>query len=259
MITIYDLLEVKENASKEEIEKSYQKLIIEYRVDPNISDEENKENEMILNKLKIAYEIVMNDEKRKKYDNDLAKKRAENLIQNVVTNNESTNNENNSNNAQNEQINEVEENISNTSNKTQTAKDDSEFYDEENNYENEEIEEDVNLTEEEKQEVRRMAEKDFKEKLKKAQKVEEEYNQAYNKAYNDYFKQLEHNEKTPLTFKKIKNIIIVLAVTILVCFIAWQIPPVRNLLQDLYKNNFIIKSLVDIVRIFVNSIMGIFK
>ncbi len=254
MVTIYDLLEVKENASKEEIEKSYQSLITEYRMDPNLSDEENKENEMILNKLKIAYEIVMNDEKRKKYDNDLAKKRAEDLIQNVVTNNEVANSENE------ETSNKVEKNVPNANNKTQTVKDDSEYYDEENNYEYEETEEqDVDLTEKEKQEVRRAAEKDFKEKLKKAQKVEEEYNQAYNKAYNDYFKQLEYNKKTPLTFKKIKNTIIVLAVTILVCFIAWQIPPVRNLLQDLYKNNFIIRSLVNLVKIFVNSIIGIFK
>ena len=83
MVTIYELLEVQENASKEEIEKSYQKLILEYQKNPSLSEEENNQNEMILNKLKIAYEILSNDEKRKKYDNDLAKKRAEDLIKNV--------------------------------------------------------------------------------------------------------------------------------------------------------------------------------
>ena len=48
MVTIYDLLEVEENASKEEIEESYKRLILEYHQDPNLSEEENKENEMIL-------------------------------------------------------------------------------------------------------------------------------------------------------------------------------------------------------------------
>ena len=54
MVTIYDLLEVSENASKDEIEKSYTRLIMEYQMNPSLDEEANKENEMILNKLKIA-------------------------------------------------------------------------------------------------------------------------------------------------------------------------------------------------------------
>ena len=89
MVTIYDLLEVNEKASKEEIEKSYQKLVLEYQTNPVLTEEENKKNELILNKLKIAFEILMNDEKRQKYDRDLSKKRAEELIKNIpVKNNE---------------------------------------------------------------------------------------------------------------------------------------------------------------------------
>ena len=95
MVTIYDLLEVSENASKEEIEKSYQKLVIEYQINPNLTDLENKENEMILNKLKIAYGIVMDDEKRKRYNNDLAQKRAEKLIKEVAISDDNENEDNN--------------------------------------------------------------------------------------------------------------------------------------------------------------------
>ena len=83
MITIYDLLEVNENASKEEIEKSYQQLILRYHKDPKLDEEANQDNEIILNKLKIAYDILSDEEKREKYDKDLANKRAEELIQNV--------------------------------------------------------------------------------------------------------------------------------------------------------------------------------
>ena len=74
MVTIYDFLEVDENASKEEIERAYHNLVLEYKVNPVLSEKENKENELILNKLKIAYEILMDDEKREKYNKDLAKK-----------------------------------------------------------------------------------------------------------------------------------------------------------------------------------------
>ena len=83
MVTIYDLLEVEENASKEEIEKAYRKMLEEYKISPNLDAKEAKENEFILNKLKIAYDILINDERRRKYDSDLAKKRAEDLIKNV--------------------------------------------------------------------------------------------------------------------------------------------------------------------------------
>ena len=113
MVTIYDLLEVEENASKEEIEESYKRLILEYHQDPNLSEEENKENEMILNKLKIAYEILSNDEKRKKYDNDLSKKRAEDLIKNVSVKSSETSNSNGV------EINEKEETNKNSSNQSQ--------------------------------------------------------------------------------------------------------------------------------------------
>ena len=39
MITIYDLLEIDENASKEDIEKAYQKLVLKYHTTPNLDTE----------------------------------------------------------------------------------------------------------------------------------------------------------------------------------------------------------------------------
>lgn len=222
MVTIYDLLEVNENASKEEIEKAYQSLVLEYKIDPILSEQENKENEVILNRLKMAYEILINDEKRKKYDDDLAKKRAEDLIKNVS-------------------INRDEENVS---------QDDVEQIQED--------EDDV-LTQKQKNEAIKAAKKDFKKDLKKAKQYEEEYNQAYNKAYNDYLKKMGYAVKEPLTLKKIKDTIIVIVVIVLVCFIAWKIPPINKMLVQIYEENFIVKSLVDLVKILLNAIMSIFK
>lgn len=248
MVTIYDLLEVDENASKEEIEKAYQKLILEYHIDPALSEQENKENEMILNKLKMAYGILIDDEKRKKYDKDLAQKRAEALIKNVSTN------------SNNVEMKNKEE-----------LKDDSEFYDDEddneydfNNKNNESNfedaqSEDVVLTQKEKNEARKEAKKQFKKNLMKAQKMEEEYNEAYNKAYKDYLKKIGYKSEGALKLQRIKITLITIMVVVVLCIILWYIPPIKQMLINLYEENFIIKTLIDIFSIFVNAIMSIFK
>ena len=72
-------------------------------------------------------------------------------------------------------------------------------------------------------------------------------------------KKLGYNVKEPLTLKRVINVVIFILVTILVCIIAWLIPPIRNLLINLYNENIIIKALVDIIKIIFNSIINIFK
>ena len=243
MVTIYDLLEVEENASKEEIEESYKRLIWEYHQDPKLSEEENKENEMILNKLKIAYEILSNDEKRKKYDNDLSKKRAEDLIKNVSVKSDEISNSND------EEINSKEEINNQDSNQNQYI----------SQNEDEEEQDEVTLTEEEQERLRKAAQREFNNNLKKAQKAEEQYKQAYNEAYNDYLRKMGYNQKQPWTLKRIKNLVITIVVIILICVVAWIIPPVRKMLIGIYEDNIIIKSLVDIVGMFVKAILSIFK
>ena len=199
MVTIYDLLEVSENASKEEIEKSYQNLVIEYQTNPILSAEENKKNELILNKLKIAYEILVNDDKRKKYDRDLSKKRAEELIKNISNNgaNASTNANTNAstnysindsaNYSINNGVNYINNDMSENGLNNSINKDSSVNYDDIPKAKNtrEKItfqEEETNLSKEEKKKIRKAARREFNENLKKVQKVEEEYNNAYNEA-----------------------------------------------------------------------------
>lgn len=257
MVTIYDLLEVSENASKEEIEKSYKDLLIQYQTSPSLSEQINKENTMILNKLKMAYDILMNDEKRKKYDSDLAKKRAEELIKNVTV---SSNNK-----EQNTSENVSSQNVTNNNGQKYSVKaqkdieyNDSQYYDNDDDDELNE-EEDVNLSKDEQKKVRKAAQKEFQRNLKKAQKAEKEYNQAYNEAYNNYLKKMGYNKQKQNPFKKILNTLIVIIVVIVVCFIAWLIPPVRNSLISLYEENVIIKGLVDIFIMLIKAILSIFK
>lgn len=251
IITVYDLLEVSENASKDEIEKSYLRLVNEYKIDPKFSQQEIDENEMILKKLKLAYDILSNDEKRKKYDADLAQKIAEELIKNVSIKPSTSESEN----ANQENI--VKESAEPTqNNEIKYKKVNKEVvYEEEYDEEPEEIQ----LTDSEKKNLKKAAEKEFKDNLKKAQKAEEEYNKAYNEAYNDYLRKMGYTVKEPWTLKRVRNLIIGLFVIIVVCVLIWILPPTRKLLVQIYEENFIIKSLVDIVVMLFNAIISAFK
>ncbi len=273
MVTIYDLLEVDENATKQEIEESYQRLLLEYHKDPRLSAQENQENEMILNKLRIAYDILSNDEKRKKYDNDLAKKRAEDLIKNVSSSNtakeentnkdkkiesdEKTNNTSTSTNVSSNNFEASSKNISETNFETRNDVEKSKVAEED--FSEDYQEDEVSLSKEEQAKLRKAAQMEFKNNLKKAQKAEEEYNQAYNEAYNNYLRKMGYNVKEPWTLKRVKNVVITLVAIILVCVIAWMIPPVREILTGIYEDNIIIKSVVDIFGMFINAILSIFK
>ena len=250
MITIYDLLEVKENASKQDIENSYLKLIEEYKISSINSIEKNNDNEIILRKLKLAYDILMNDEKRKRYDNDLSKMRTEELIANVAV--ETPSNENNENNNTNNKNEKKSEN--NTKNDINIEKKEEKVI----KYEEKDVAE-IELTKAEKDNIKKAAEKEFKQNLKRAQKAEEEYNKAYNEAYNDYLRKMGFTVKEPWTFSRIKNLIVGLFIIAFICIIIWKLPLTRELLIQLYEENFIIHSLVNIAIKLINMIISIFK
>ena len=248
MITIYELLDVEEDASKEEIESAYSRLVLEYRQDIKFDEKTNKENEVILNRLKLAYEILTDDAKRKRYDNDLAQKRAESLIENVVVSEpkqeeivEKSDGVIQSNETNAESYEEKEPSKEVYTEKVQEVKSD-------------EVEE--TLTDKEKSEIRKAAQKEFKQKLKKVKQAEAEYNEAYNKAYNDYLRKMGYKVEEPWTFKRVRNLIISILVLILVIIILWNIPPVKKMLNNLYEENFIIKAIVDLINAIKDTLLG---
>ena len=219
MVTIYELLEVAEDATKEEIEKSYSKLILEFHQDPKLDEQTNQENQMILNKMKIAYEILIDDQKRKQYDQNLAKKRAENLIQSV----------------------EVQQEL------TQEEKNEECYHDNENL-----------LTDEEKKSLKEAAKKEFQQNLKKAKQAEKAYNDAYYEAYHKYLEKMRYEEKKPWAVKRIIRILLTVLTIVIMGVIVWMIPPARNILIKLYEENFIIHALVDLVNMMFQAIFSIF-
>ena len=73
MKTLYEILEVSENASKEVIEKAYRVLAKKYH--PDLQPEEQKQKaEETIKKINEAYAILSNEEKRKEYDETLEPK-----------------------------------------------------------------------------------------------------------------------------------------------------------------------------------------
>lgn len=98
---------------------------------------------------------------------------------------------------------------------------------------------------------------------KEKERLKSEMMKKYNDTYNAYMKQLGYKEKKPWTWKRIKTILIVIVAIILVCFIAWQIPDVRNPIIELYNTNGFFKFFADLFintfKLIINTITGIFK
>lgn len=81
--TLYEILEVSENASDEIIEKAYKVLAKKYH--PDLQEESQKANsENKMKQINEAYEILGNSEKRKEYDMKLKKDREEEKLKNNI-------------------------------------------------------------------------------------------------------------------------------------------------------------------------------
>ncbi len=67
MPSYYEILEVSQGATPEEIKKSFRKLALKYHPDRNRNSDESKQKFM---RLVEAYEVLSNEQSRKKYDGD---------------------------------------------------------------------------------------------------------------------------------------------------------------------------------------------
>lgn len=74
-VNYYEILNIKEDATDEEIKKAYRKLSKEYHPDTNKdkSEEEQKEAEDMFRLITKAKEILLNKQEREKFDEELKK------------------------------------------------------------------------------------------------------------------------------------------------------------------------------------------
>ena len=80
-----------------------------------------------------------------------------------------------------------------------------------------------------------------------ARKVQKEINRAYANAYNNYLRSLGYKVKEPWTFKRFLELLKVLAILTIIILIIWFFPPTHKLLIEFYENNFIIKTIVNVI------------
>ena len=73
---LYDILEIKSDSTKQEIKNSYKKLILKYHPDKNTAFDQNFDYQKFI-KIRYAYEILMDDEKRKDYDDKINQQNSE--------------------------------------------------------------------------------------------------------------------------------------------------------------------------------------
>lgn len=279
MVTLYQLLGVDENASKEAIKNSY-----EARIGHPALDEKRK------NQLKIAVDILLNDAKREKYNKDLAEYRAQELLKSVEVKEEETTNYNDLLESVNETTKkEVENNISE---KVQEDVQEPQNVEESSNVYNEifdALEENQNAPadntnnaatnnaqrystmsnkEKELREIEnRINEQEYQKILKKQKaldekerkRAEKEYKEKYKEAYVTELRNRGYDVKYPWTWKRVRNLIVGIATFIFIGYILWQIPAVKEPLIDLYNENFIVKAIVDIIKSIFQAVASIFK
>ena len=208
----YDILEVNKNASPEIIEKAYKVLVKKYH--PDLQEPDKKAFfEQKLKDINEAYDTLSNTEKRKQYNmqlEELEKKQIENLYnENINLKNELNNIKDNSNSAYNNHDNNLNNNLYNNDKNQRTNH---------NTYQN------ININNNSKSN-----------------------NKYYNQ--NRYYKT--PNYKYDYNYKKLyyKNIlitdIVAILIIILLFYILWQIPFIRNYLTDLYNENIVIQTVVN--------------
>ena len=223
--TLYEILEVSENASPEIIEKAYKTLAKKYH--PDLQEEANKSRaEAMMKKINEAYDVLGNEEKRKTYNAELEAKREQEELERQSTQGFQGYNGNmqyqNGNYA----------NYSNSNANNQNAN---------YNYEKERLKYEKKIQAEE---------------LKQRQKMQDNLNKEYQNAYENYLRSLGYKIKHKWTKENTRDLLITIGILIIVFAILWFIPPTHDWLVNFYESNVILKTIVDIV---VAIVTGIFR
>ena len=216
----YDILEVNKNASPEIIEKAYKTLVKKYHPDLQDNDLKNEYEEKI-KLINEAFEILSDSEKRKNYDLNL--KQTEFSIEdynNLISENLNLKNEinylkNNLNNYKNNNQNNINNNLNNNANNKNS------------NYSN-------NINYQNNQNTNNDYSRNFQQK----------YNEAINKAYYDAYIQDLKNRGYKIrykkTFKEYLKSLFSLFITLIILFLFFQIPFIKNY----FLNNELIKIFI---------------
>lgn len=225
--TYYEILEVSENASPEVIEKAYKILVKKYH--PDLQPPEEKKNaENKMKEINEAYDILGDEEKKKKYDDELASEREQAQREEELKRQASQQNVYGQNNQR--YTDSTYNNINNQS-----------VHNPDFNYDIDRMKYEQKLRKEEEEQRRKM---------------QDNLNKEYANAYNNYLRSLGYKVKENWTKEKTKDLLLVIAIFVVFIFLLWLFPPTRNWLIDFYESNPIIRAFVNIV---ISIVTGIFR
>ncbi len=252
MSTLYALFKVPEDATSEEITKAYQQIL--QKADSLPQTEKLIEQ---IRRIKIAYGILSNPQKRKKYDLDLATKRADELLENVQLKKEE----------KPEKFSQLENPIEDALSFKKKSQVDQERM-------KQMIAEQINQISQmdlaneipkkkQPQLTPKQQKRQWRKEKRNARKKQELKREMEIQAYGQYLENQGYHVKYPWTWPRVKRLIRALIFVVITIIILWQIPFVKNTCIALYQENFIIQFFVDMVvslfKAIANSVKSIFQ
>ena len=203
MENYYEVLQVSPSATKEIIDKAYKTLAKKYHPDANPVEKKQWAEENF-KRINAAYEIISDDEKRKKYDEQLKrikKQEDEERYKKLYEQNEALKRELNNLRAK-QTVNVIPSNVQNNTDGVQETQPD--FY--------EKLQRDID---------RRVT-----------QSVNKAYHDAYVQRMRQYGYRIRYKKTLKDRLKDLGAIIIALAIILLILTILWQFPEFRNYVES---------------------------
>lgn len=229
MNTLYEVLEVSENASIEVIEKAYKVLAKKYH--PDLQGPENRQSaEKKMKEINEAYEVLSDETKRRQYDEKLSAQREQEKQQRIIEREQENRQRNLEREQENRQRNVENQNVQN-------------------------YEQDLYRRDQDMQ--RRRYEEDLRRQQEKMRKqMQENMEKEYQNAYYNYLRSLGYRIKESWTWEKTKSLLLTILIMVGIIGILWIFPPTHNMMMNFYESNPLIKAIIDII---INTVVVIFK
>lgn len=221
MKDLYKVLEVDRKASIDVIEKAYKVLAKKNHPDLQSTQEAKKQAEEKIKKINEAYEILKDEEKRRKYDLELEQEEKRNAINNTKYNNSGVNG------VTYNKVN-YNRNVGTTNN---TKCNNRTNY--QSNYDQNNQNSDTELTD--------------KQRKKLNKKLQRKMEDEYLRAYGDYLTKNGYKVAFRVNWRKLPYLLIIILVVIAIGAFLWYFPITNKYLVSLYEDNIIIKKIVDVI------------
>lgn len=213
MKNYYEILEVDKNASKEVIEKAYRTLAKKYHPDlqQGLQQQEYSEKMKIINQ---AYDVLSDDKKREEYNQKL----------------------------ENERIQREKNQYSSGENQSISREEQDRII-----RENYELKQQLN-----RMNINNVSDENSISNMTRilSQEINAARKQAYHDAYIEDLKNRGYKIRYKRDFKYYLKLAKVLIITVIICFLIYQIPFVKNYFHNLYNDNILFKAVIDI---FINT------